>query len=130
MIAASSGGGGTGFIFIVVIGLAVLWLLVVRPQKRKQTQAQRMLADLRVDDEVLTAGGVYGRVTRIDEDEVRLEVAPQVEIRVARRAVAAILTEHDAPQAVEAEASEEPEEGDERWRSAFDGEGSDEEKPR
>lgn len=128
MIAAS--GGGSTFIFFIVIAFALLWLLFVRPQKKRQTQAQRMLADLRVGDDVLTAGGIYGQVTRIDEDEVRLEVAPQVEIRVARRAVAAILTEHDEAQTVAADEVEEPKDDDERWRSAFDGEGSDEEQRR
>lgn len=130
MIAASHGSGSSSFIFIIIIGIVVLWLLVVRPQKRRQTQAQRMLADLRVGDDVLTAGGVYGRVTRIDEDEVRLEIAPQVEIRVARRAVAAILTEHDEPQTIEPAEPEEAKGDDERWSSAFDGEGSDKEEHR
>ena len=130
--AASKGGGSSGSLFFlfIIVAFALVWLLFVRPQKKRQTQTNRMIADLRVGDDVLTAGGVYGEVTRIDEDEVRLEIAPQVEIRVARRAIAAILTEHDEGQTVDATEAEEPKEDDERWRSAFDGEGSDEEKPR
>ncbi len=78
-----------------------------------------------IGDEVLTAGGLYGRVTGLDDDEIRVEIAPKVEVRLARRAIAAVLTEHDEPH----DAPEEPaDESDERWQSAFD-EGSDEEKP-
>lgn len=130
MIASS--GGSSSFFFIIIIAFVLLWLLVVRPQKKRQTQTQRMLSDLRVGDDVLTAGGVYGQVTRIDEDEVRLEIAPNVEVRVARRAVAAILTEREEPTvAAEPDEGEEPkdDEDNERWRSAFDDEGSDQSKP-
>jgi preprotein translocase subunit YajC len=132
VIAASSSGGSSGstFIFIIIIAFVLLWLLVVRPQRKRQSQTQRMLSDLRVGDDVLTAGGVYGRVNGVEEDEVRLEIAPQVEIRVARRAIAAILTEREEPQAaVAVDEPAEEKDDDERWRSAFDAEGSDEEKP-
>ena len=125
MIAASS---GSGFFFIIIIAFALLWLIVVRPQRKRQSQQQRIVSELQVGDEVLTAGGVYGRVTRLDEDDVHVEIAPKVEVRLARRAIAAVLTEHEAPQPAEEPPSEGDDEGDERWRSAFD-EGSDEEKP-
>jgi preprotein translocase subunit YajC len=127
LIAASN--GGQTFVFIIIIAFVVLWLVVIRPQRKRQMQAQRMLSDLRVGDDVLTAGGIYGRVTGLDEDEVRVEVSPQVELRVARRAIAAILTDHEEPQTVDADEPEEPKDDDERWRSAFDDEGSDEQKP-
>lgn len=121
----SSGSGGFGFIFIILIAFVVIYLIVVRPQRRRQSQQQRRSSEVQIGDEVLTAGGVYGRVTGLDDDEVRVEIAPKVEVRLARRAIAAVLTEHDEPEP----AAEEPEEdsGD-RWQSAFD-EGSDEEKP-
>ena len=134
IIEAASKGGGSGFsiIFIVIIAFALIWFLFVRPQKRRQTQTQRMLSDLRVGDDVLTAGGIYGRVTRVDEDEVRVEVAKGIELRVARRAIGAILTEHDEPQTAEEPASDDDESG-ERWQSAFDedsdGDDSGEQKP-
>ncbi len=94
--------GGAGFFLIIIVGFAVLWLLVVRPQKRRQNQQRRMLGDLRVGDDVLTAGGIYGTVTRLDEDEVAVEIAPQLEVRVARRAIAAVTREEpEEPEAVE-----------------------------
>jgi preprotein translocase subunit YajC len=96
--AAKSGGGGSVFFLFIILALAAMWLIVIRPQRRKQRLQQSMQSDLAVGDEILTAGGVYGTVTRIDEeeDEVRVEIAPTVEIRLARRAIAAQLTEHEA----------------------------------
>ena len=130
--ATTTGGGtssgGSAFFLFIILGLAVLWLIVIRPQRRKQKLQQSMQSELAVGDEILTAGGVYGKVTRIDDDndEVRVEIAPNVEVRLARRAIAAQLTEH-APGA--AAATAEPEDAsDERWQSSFDAE-SDEEKP-
>jgi len=85
--------GGSGFIFIIVIAFLLLYLLFVRPQKRKQTQQQQMLGDLRVGDEVLTAGGIYGTILQVDEDQVTVEIAPDTEVRVARRAIAGVTRE-------------------------------------
>jgi preprotein translocase subunit YajC len=119
IIGASS---GSGFIFIIVIGFLLVYLLFVRPQKRRQSQQQQMVNELRVGDEVLTAGGIYGTISAVDEDQVTVEIAPKTEVRVARRAIAGVTRE---PEADEADASEEPgEDGDEKWQSAFDDEGS------
>ena len=129
MIAAN---GGSSFFLIIIVAFIVLWLVVVRPQRKRQTQAQQMLSDLRVGDEVLTAGGIYGTILRLDEDQVTVEIAPQTEVRVARRAIAGVTRE---PEPVEdGEAAERQDDDGERWQSAFDDEGaerdaSNEEKP-
>jgi preprotein translocase subunit YajC len=105
VIAASS--SGSGFIFIVVIAVLVVWLLFVRPQRKKQTEAQKMVSELQVGDEVLTAGGIYGSILAIDGDEITVEIAPQTKVRVARRAIAGVMTEPE-PES-EPEESDEPE---------------------
>jgi preprotein translocase subunit YajC len=120
MIGAS---GGSGFFLVIIVAFLLLWLIVVRPQRKRQTQQQRMLSDLRVGDEVLTAGGIYGTVSRLDEDQVTVEIAPKTEVRVARRAIAGVTREDEPEDDAEADESREPE--GERWRSAFDEEGSD-----
>jgi preprotein translocase subunit YajC len=94
----------TGFL-ILIVAFAVLWLVLVRPQKRRQVEQQRMLSDLRVGDEVLTAGGIYGTIVRLDESEVSVEIAPELRVRVARRAIAGV-TSHDDEQAGTAEPAE------------------------
>lgn len=102
--------GGSGFIVIIVIAFLLLYLIVVRPQKRRQTQQQQMLGDLRVGDEVLTAGGIYGTISEVDEDEVTVEIAPETEVRVARRAIAGVTREPDEDEEVaEPEETVEPE---------------------
>jgi preprotein translocase subunit YajC len=120
MIGAS--GGGSGILFIIVIAFLLLWLIVVRPQRKRQNQQQEMLGDLRVGDEVLTAGGIYGTILRLDEDQVTVLIAPKTEVLVARRAIAGVTREPEADE--DAEAEEPQEEEDEKWQSAFDDEGS------
>ena len=121
-----SGGGGSFFFPLIILALGAMWLIVIRPQRRKQKIQQGMQSELAIGDEVLTAGGLYGKVTRIDEDEVGVEIAPNVEVRLARRAIAAQLTEPTP--AATGETAEPEDASDERWQSAFD-EKSDAEKP-
>jgi preprotein translocase subunit YajC len=80
------------YIFLLVI-LALVWLLLIRPRQRAMRAQQRQLEGLEVGDEILTAGGIYGMLRGIDGDELRVEIAPGLEVRMARRAVAAVLTE-------------------------------------
>ena len=101
IIGASS---GAGFIFIIAIAFLLLWLIVVRPQKKRQTQQQQMISELQVGDEVLTAGGIYGTISELEDDLVTVEIAPSTEVRVARRAIAGVTREPDE------EATGEPEE--------------------
>ena len=105
------------FIIILVAMLAIMYLLLIRPQRAKQRAAQEMLNRLAPGDEVLTVGGMYGDVIEVEEDKVVLEIAEDVHIEVSRQAIARII--QDEPPAVadadepdadeEADADEEPE---------------------
>jgi preprotein translocase subunit YajC len=118
-------GGGAAVLPIIILAFAALWLIVIRPQRRRQSQQQRMVSELHVGDEVLTAGGIYGTISRLDEDEVTVEIAPGTEVRVARRAIAGVISEPKPSQSVELDdPGDEKEDDDDRWRSAFDDEGS------
>jgi preprotein translocase subunit YajC len=88
---------GFGFLLIIV-AFFFLWLVLVRPQKRRQNQQQLMHDDLRLGDEVITAGGLHAVITEFGDDDVlRVRIAPNVEVELDRRAVAANLTEHGEP---------------------------------
>jgi preprotein translocase subunit YajC len=87
-----------GYLFILVL-LAVLWLFLVRPRQRQLRAQQRQLSAIELGDEIVTAGGFYGTVREIEDDELRVEVAPGVVVRMARRAVAGVLTEHGEAEA-------------------------------
>jgi preprotein translocase subunit YajC len=86
-------GGSSGFLFIIVIAFLLLYLIVVRPQKRRQNEQRQMVSDLRVGDEVLTAGGIYGTISKLDDDRVTVEIAPKLEVEVSRRAIAGVTRE-------------------------------------
>jgi preprotein translocase subunit YajC len=102
----------SGAIFVLVLlVLFLIWLTLVRPQRRRQLHQQAMIDHLRIGDEVLTAGGIFATVVRIDEDEVTVELSPGAEARVAKRAIAAVMPDEDAePETVlEPEPQAEPE---------------------
>jgi len=86
--------GGAIFILVILV-LFLVWLMLVRPQRRRQLAQQAMIDHLRVGDEVLTAGGIFATVVRIDEDEVTVELSPGAEARVAKRAIAAVMPDEE-----------------------------------
>jgi preprotein translocase subunit YajC len=94
------------YLFILLL-LAALWFLLIRPAQRRQKLQQQMLSRIEVGDEIITAGGLYGTVKELTDDEVRLEIAPGTDVRVARRAVAGVVSERD-DEPEELEAAEEP----------------------
>lgn len=96
---------------ILVLLFIVMWLLLIRPQRKRQAEQRRMLEDLAPGQEVLTAGGLYGTVLSVvDDDEVRVEIAPDVQVRVSRRAIAAVLEEEESELDAIARAQKEAEE--------------------
>jgi preprotein translocase subunit YajC len=93
---AQAAGGGAGgfdpvFILMMVAMFAVFWFLVIRPQQKKAKQHQEMLKALKRGDQVVTNGGLIGRVARIEGDGVLvLEVAPNVKVKVKHSMIADI----------------------------------------
>ena len=75
--------------------LALMWFLLIRPQRTRQASQAQMLANLEVGDEIITAGGVYGHIRHVGEDDLSVEVAPGTTLRVAKRAVAAVVEPED-----------------------------------
>ena len=87
----------SAYIFILAL-LALMWFMLIRPQRRRQQDAQRLLETIGVGKEIVTAGGLYGTVTAVDGDEVRVEIADGVEVRLAKRAVAGVVSEDEEPE--------------------------------
>lgn len=77
------------YLIPLVVLFALFWLFVLLPQRRRQRDHVAMQDTVAVGDEVVTAGGLHGDVVGIDDAVLRLEVAPDVVVRVDRRAVAA-----------------------------------------
>jgi preprotein translocase subunit YajC len=76
---------------------AVMYFLLIRPQKAKQRQMQEMLNRIAPGDEVITIGGIYGDVVEVHDDKVVVEIAEDVHIEVARKAISSIVPQetHD-----------------------------------
>ena len=83
------------FLIVIVVLFALMWVFLIRPQKRRQLQQQTMIDTLQPGDEIVTAGGLYGFVREIAEAEVTVEIAPGTNVRIAKRAVAAVLPEDE-----------------------------------
>jgi preprotein translocase subunit YajC len=74
--------------FIPLAVLAVLfWFLIIRPQRRRAALQKQLVTTLERGQDVVTAGGLYGRIKEVGDEEVQLEIAPEVVVRVDRRAV-------------------------------------------
>jgi len=69
----------------------VLYFLMIRPQAKKAKEHRAMVAALAKGDEVVAGGGMLGKVTKVDENYVTLEVAPNVEVRVQRPSIQLVL---------------------------------------
>jgi preprotein translocase subunit YajC len=85
-----------GFV-LVVIAILFIYLALVRPQRRKQDAQVHMWQELAPGDEVVTAGGIYGEIVGFRGDDVLVEIAPDLEVRVARRAIAGVFKEEPEP---------------------------------
>jgi preprotein translocase subunit YajC len=99
------------FLVVVVILFVLFWLLMIRPQRRRQAELNQTIASIEVGDEIVTAGGLYGHVVGVGDDELLVEIAPGTNVRIARRAVAGIVgpDEEEDEEAIEGELEEAPE---------------------
>ncbi len=79
----------------IAVLLTLTWLLIVRPQRRRQAQTIAMQNRLRTGDEIVTAGGLYGTVEAVEGDDVHVEIAPGTTVRVARRAIVDVVANED-----------------------------------
>ena len=79
------------FLVFLLFAFVLMWLLVVLPQRRRQAAQKAMLESIEPGVEVLTAGGLYGDVVEVGEDELAIEIAPGVVVRIATRSVATVV---------------------------------------
>lgn len=83
------------FLIFLALGFGLMWLLIVLPQRRRTQSHDTMIQELKPGDYIVTAGGMYGTVTDLGEEDLGLEIAPDVEVRVAKRAVGAVIPEDE-----------------------------------
>ena len=89
MLQAAAGANNYSFLIMMVVIFAIMWLFMIRPQQKKQKELQNYRNQITVGTEIITAGGIYGKVTSIDETNniLIVEVSKGVTIRVDRNSV-------------------------------------------
>jgi preprotein translocase subunit YajC len=91
--APGAAGGDAGFMSLlpIILMFVLLYFLMIRPQMKRAKEARAMIDSLQKGDEVITAGGVLGRISKISEAYITLEIAPDTEICVQKAAVQTLL---------------------------------------
>jgi preprotein translocase subunit YajC len=89
--AAPSGDPGYIGLLPIVLMFVLLYFLMIRPQMKRAKETKQMIQALQKGDEVITAGGVVGRITKLGEAYLSLEIAPNIEISVQKAAVQVLL---------------------------------------
>jgi preprotein translocase subunit YajC len=89
--AAPSGDPGYIGLLPIVLMFVLLYFLMIRPQMKRAKEQKAMIEALQKGDEVITAGGVLGRITRLSDAYISLEIAPNTEISVQKAAVQVLL---------------------------------------
>jgi len=79
------------FLIIMVLMLGVMYVLMIRPQRQRQSQQQSMIDGASVGDDVLTTGGIYGTISEVEGDDIVVEIAIGVTVHMTRRGIAAVL---------------------------------------
>ena len=98
--ATTANGGGTGGTLFMIIYLVIIfgamYFILIRPQKKKQKEEKKMRENLQVGDEIVTIGGIYGRVISLKEDTIVIESqSDHSKLTIARWAMQSNLTIHD-----------------------------------
>ncbi len=78
-------------LLMIALLFGVMYFMMIRPQQKRRREAAQMQSEIGPGDQVVTIGGVYGTVTSVDDETMMLEVAPGVQIRFARPAIARVV---------------------------------------
>lgn len=94
MFAAASAGGSSIPMLLPLLLIPVLYLVMIRPQQKRQKQWQLMLSSIKAGDKVTTSGGIRGTIISIKDDVIVIKVAPDgIKMEVAKTAIASVTTQ-------------------------------------
>ncbi len=88
-------GGGQGstmwsFLPIILI-FVIFYFLLIRPQQKRSKEHRTLLSNLKVGDQILTSGGIYGKITGLRDDVITVEISDKVRVRVSRGHIAGVM---------------------------------------
>lgn len=82
-----------GFLTQLILVFAIFYFILIRPQQKKMKEHETMLNAIKPKDEILTGGGIYGKVTKADGDILTVEIADNVKIKVSRSSVREVVSD-------------------------------------
>ena len=86
-------GGGIGFFVPLIFIFIIMYFIMIRPQKKRQEQQQKLIAGLKTGDRVVTNAGIHGLISNVKETTVLVKVADNVKIEIDKSAVTNVLKE-------------------------------------
>jgi preprotein translocase subunit YajC len=89
--AAAPPGGGVEFFIMIGIFFVIMYFMIIRPQSKRAKEHKQLIESLAKGDEVVTSGGVLGKITDVGDSFIQMEVARGVDIRVQKSAIANLM---------------------------------------
>jgi preprotein translocase subunit YajC len=100
LASAAAPGGGSAFIVQILpllLVFVIFYFLMIRPQQRRMKQHQATIAAVQKGDQVITAGGIRGKVTKVADDEVEVEIAQGIKVRIVKSTLSHVLDKNSKP---------------------------------
>ena len=88
---AAEQGSSTSFLVMMVIFFAIFYFLLIRPQQKQAKEHKNMIESMSKGDEVVTTGGVLGRINKVGDNFIALEIGKDMEIKVQKNSISAIM---------------------------------------
>lgn len=85
----------------IIIIFAIFYFMIIRPQQKREKDRRNMLSNLKEGDEIITVGGIYGKVLNIKDDVVTLDVGDKIKIKVSRSAIGSVIRKKNGNDAYE-----------------------------
>ena len=88
---AGAAGGGLEMLLMMGVFFAIMYFMIIRPQQKRAKEHKNMLAELGKGDEVVTGGGLLGKISSIGDNFVEIEIANNTQVKVQRQAIASVM---------------------------------------
>lgn len=86
-----SSGGGFQLLLMIAVFFLIMYFLIIRPQNKRNKEQRNMIGNLSVGDEVVTAGGILGKIEEVDDSFIKLRVDKQVSFRIQKQSVSSMM---------------------------------------
>ncbi len=99
ILAAGVAGAPPGWVqFLPIVGMiAIFWFLIIRPQMKRQKEHQTKIAAIKRGDQVVTAGGIVGKVVKVDDEYAEVEIAQNVRVKTVKATIGDVLLSGSKP---------------------------------